>query len=216
MFKQSVEIERRKLFCTLEGCSGSGKTLNALMIAQALSDNTYLIDVAESGLSRGYDDKFPHSIAEIQGSLKSFFSACELLKKMEEGVVIVDSLSSLWERLLEWKADMDGEKSQGSQWTNWDRIGKQWSKVISSLQGLPMHHVLACVRQKEKLDLTDKKNPRKVPEQSIWKPETEFSFHNRFQLRDHFIFCVQPRGLPRWQDQEWMRLTPELAKEMFA
>ena len=141
----------------LYGKTGSGKTLTALLFAEALakiegkriayidtekSTAFYIRDVAERVV---HPEAFDIDIVET----KSLFEALEAMESLDpevHGVVVIDSITALWEAA---KATYQGKlTSKGSiPVQGWGPIKRPYKKLISLLMPDRPYHGIICGRE---------------------------------------------------------------------
>lgn len=153
---RKARAEQAALKLGLYGPAGSGKTLTALLLAEGLARKTgtrfamvdtergsdfYTRDVAERTVHpAGFDFD-----ALYTRSLTEALDAVAGLRPADHGVVVIDSLTHLWEAAI---AAYVGRKTRADSipMHAWGKIKKPYKDLIHRLLGSPLH-VILCGRQ---------------------------------------------------------------------
>lgn len=153
---RKAKAEQASLKIGVYGQAGSGKTLTALLLAEGLAAHAgkrvafvdtergtdfYVKHVPERRVHPepfDFDAEYSRSISEVMSSVRS-------LKPTEYGVVVIDSVTHLWEAAIN---AYDGKKGRGGQipFNQWGRIKKPYKDLMAYLLNSPMH-VILCGRQ---------------------------------------------------------------------
>ena len=134
----------------ISGCSGSGKTFSSLKLARGLTGNTGKVAVidTENGSSRLYADltEFYHADLAPPYEFRKFIEAVKQAERAGFDCVIIDSLSHLWQGILDEKANLD--RKGGNQYTNWSEPTKNLNETMQVILQSKIH-VIACLRAKQ-------------------------------------------------------------------
>ena len=148
--------EQAALKLGIYGPPGSGKTMTALLMAEGLAKHTgkriamcdtehgsdfYCQGVPTRKIhpdAFDFDALYTRSLMEVSTSVKA-------LNPAEYGVVIIDSITHLWEAA---RAAYDGKTTRIGTipMQAWGKIKKPYKDLMSSLLGSPMHMII-CGRQ---------------------------------------------------------------------
>lgn len=155
------ERSKAKIKMALQGSSGSGKTMSALLIAKGLA-NGNLSKVAVIDSENGSADLYAHLGNYNIITLKSFspndyVEAISICESAGMEVIIIDSTSHCWNYLLDYHASLPGNS-----FTNWQKINPMEKKFIDKILQCNAH-VIATMRVKQDYVLSDK-NGKMVPE----------------------------------------------------
>lgn len=166
-----------KIRLALTGCSGSGKTFSALLIARGLADSWEQIAIIDS--ENGSADLYSHLGAYQVLTLTAPFSpekyiqAIEVCEAANVQVIVIDSITHSWEFLLDVHSNMTGNS-----FTNWGKITPRQNHMIQRMLNSPTH-VIATMRSKQDyvINLKNGKNvPEKVGLKSIQREGVDYEF----------------------------------------
>lgn len=152
-----------KLKLGIAGPSGAGKTYSALRLAMGLTNNgkVALIDTENASASL-YADKFGFCTANMTAP----FIVPKFIKAIDEAVaagfdcLIIDSISTEWQELLQEKERLD-TNPKANQYTNWGPITKKHEDFKRAFVQAPIH-IIACMRSKQDYILQER-NGKQVP-----------------------------------------------------
>lgn len=153
-FKKAVR-KKMKARVAIQGPSGSGKTAQSLRFAYGLAGDWGKIGVIDTenesaGLyvnsdhTGGYIGEFLHAPMEAPYTVDKFIEYINDAEQElgEGGVLIIDSFSMEWERLLEWQLELGGK------FHNWKEPKKAHKRLIQKILASPLH-VIVTVRVKQ-------------------------------------------------------------------
>ena len=183
-FKRATK-EKLLLRVCLCGVSGSGKTLTALKIAEALGRPVRGID-SERGSMRKYADKVaPFEVLELESDQ----SAAAYVAAIDEasydgfrGTLVIDSLSHAWigkGGALEQVDRIASQSRSGNSFTAWREVTPMHNKLVDALLAFP-GHVIVTLRVKTEYILEEgargTKIPRKIGTQPVMRDGIEYEF----------------------------------------
>lgn len=184
-FKKAAP-KREYMKAGLYGKTGSGKTLTTLLIAEKLAELEgkriayidtekstafYVRDVAERKV---HPAAFDIDILET----KSIFEALEAVESLDpatHGVVVIDSITALWDAA---KATYQGPTTSkgGIPIQAWGPIKKPYKRIISLLLDGPFHAFI-CGREGVEMEEDDDGNPKVVGAKMKSEGETPYEPH---------------------------------------
>lgn len=181
MFKKATR-EKAKLRMGIAGPSGSGKTFTALAIAMGLStDGSIALIDSEQGSSLFYSNQFDFDQADLES-----FDPLEYVRKIQEAakagysVLIIDSLSHAWHRILEEVDLVAARRFKGNTWSAWsDVTPRLYRPLINAILTYP-GHIIVTFRSKTQTameqDSNGKNQVKKVGTKVEQKENIEYEF----------------------------------------
>jgi hypothetical protein len=161
---QKAQRNKAKIKIGLQGASGSGKSMSALLLAYGLCNSweKILVIDSENNSAHLYSHLGGYSIIGISApfSPEKYIEALNLAVNAGFEVVIIDSISHEWEGaggIL----DIHGSMA-GNSFTNWNKITPRHNAFVNAILQSPVH-VLATIRTKQDYVLVEK-NGKQVPE----------------------------------------------------
>ena len=116
------ERKRAKIKMALQGSAGSGKSYSSLMIAKGLTSGD-LSKVAVIDTENGSADLYVHLgnynvlILTPPFTPENYIKAIEVCEQAGMEVIIMDSISHVWDELLDFHS-----KLAGNSFTNWAKV----------------------------------------------------------------------------------------------
>lgn len=158
---QKAERKKAKIKIGLQGSSGSGKSMSALLLAYGLCNDWSKVIVvdSENGSAHLYSNLGGYSVISISAPFnpEKYIDAINLAVNAGFEVVIIDSISHEWEAIL----DIHGSMA-GNFFTNWNKITPRHNAFVNAILQSPVH-VLTTIRTKTDYVLVEK-NGKQVPE----------------------------------------------------
>lgn len=200
--------KRAKIKLALEGCSGSGKTYSALLLAYGLTHDWSKIAVidSENGSADLYANLGPYNVLTISDyNPETYIDALNVCAHAGMEVIIVDSISQSWDCLLEQHASM-----AGNSFTNWSKITPRQNDLVQRILNVPCH-VICTMRTKQDYVLAEK-NGKMVPEKVGLKAvmrdgiDYEFTIVLDINLKHHATASKDRTGL--FIDKPEFTITP--------
>ncbi len=180
---QPAERKQVKIKLALQGSSGSGKTMSALLLAFGITGDWSKIAVVdtENGSASLYAHLGPYQIIHLAPpfSPERYIKAMEICEENQIQVVVIDSISHCWEYLLDVHANMTGNS-----FTNWARITPRQSAFINKVLQSSCH-VIATMRTKTEYVLSEKNGksvPEKVGLKAVQRDGVDYEFTLVFDL----------------------------------
>lgn len=161
---QKAQRNKAKIKIGLQGASGSGKTMSALLLGYGLCNSWEKIAVidSENNSAHLYSHLGAYNVIGILAPFnpEKYIEALALAVKAGMEVVIIDSISHEWEG-VGGIIDLHGSMA-GNSFTNWNKITPRHNAFVNAILQSPVH-VLATIRTKQDYVLVEK-NGKQVPE----------------------------------------------------
>jgi len=174
--------KQAKIKMALEGCSGSGKTYSALLIAYGLTSNWGKIAVidAENGSANLYAHLGNYNVLSLpQFTPETYISAIDICEKAGMEVIIIDSMSHCWENLLNFHASL-----QGNSFVNWGKVTPRQNALVQKILQSNCH-IIATMRTKQDYVLSEKNGkmiPEKVGLKAVMRDGIDYEFTLVFDI----------------------------------
>ena len=183
---RQAERKRAYMKMALQGSSGSGKTMSALLLAYGLCGDWQKIAVidTEAGSSNLYAHLGGYQVLalEPQHTPERYVEAIETCLEAGAEVVIIDSISHCWEYLLEYHGNL-----QGNSFANWNKVTPRHRAFVDAILHAKAH-VIATMRSKTDYALSEK-NGKQVPEKvglkAVQRDGVDYEFTLVFDLDNH-------------------------------
>lgn len=167
----------------LQGASGSGKTMSALLLAYGLCNdwNKILVIDTENGSADLYSNLGTYNVISIAQPFtpEKYIEALQLAKTSDIEVVIIDSISHCWDYLLELHSNM-----AGNSFTNWGKITPRQNAFINSILQANVH-IIATMRVKQDYVLNQKDGkyvPEKIGLKAVQRDGVDYEFTLVFDI----------------------------------
>ena len=190
------ERKQAKIKLALQGSAGSGKSLSALLLAQGLTNNN-LDKVAVIDTENGSADIYSHVgnynvlILQPPFTPEKLIEAIEVCEKAEMEVIILDSISQVWEELLDYHS-----KLPGNSFANWSKVTPRQKAFINKILQADAH-VIATMRSKQDYVLQQKDGkymPEKVGLKAVQRDDVSYEFTIVFDIDiKHFSLASKDR-----------------------
>ncbi|MBA9073511.1 hypothetical protein GGR22_001637 [Flavobacterium gossypii] len=195
---QLRQSERRKakIKMALQGSSGSGKTMSALLLANGLTNGNYskvaVID-SENGSADLYAHLGQYNVLSLKPPFtpENYIKAIEVCEKAGMEVIIIDSISQSWEELLDYHSSL-----AGNSFTNWAKVTPRQNAFIDKILQADAH-VIATMRTKQDYVLNQKDGkfiPEKVGLKAVQRNDLDYEFTLVFDIDiKHFAVSSKDR-----------------------
>ncbi|WP_235917420.1 AAA family ATPase [Hymenobacter busanensis] len=199
----------------LQGPSGAGKTMSALLVAHGLTGGNWskvaVIDTERS--ADLYADLGAYNVLQLGAPFtpERYLQALDACEQAGMEVVVLDSISPCWEHLLDYHASLPGNS-----FSNWSKVTPRHNALVEGITRSPLH-VIACARSKTEYVLADR-NGKQVPEKVGMKPiqrdgiDYEFTLVFELDLK-HYATATKDRTR-LFMDQPPSKLTPQVGEKL--
>ena len=209
--------KQAKIKLALQGTSGSGKTMSALLLASGITtwDKIAVVDT-ENHSADLYAHLGNYNVLQLSNPFtpERYIKAIEVCENAGMEVVIADSITHEWDGsggIL----DLHGNMA-GNSFTNWSKMTPRHNAFVQKILESDCH-IISTIRTKSDYTLTDKNGkmvPEKVGLKGIQRDGIDFEFtivfdldikHNATASKDRTgLFMDKPEGI----------ITPEYGKRI--
>lgn len=195
---QIAKRKQAKIKLGIQGCSGSGKTYSALLVAFGLCGDWGRIAVIDT-------ENYSASLYAHLGGFKvlniatpfspeKYIEAIRLCENAGIEVIIIDSVSHEWEGaggILEIHSNM-----QGNSFTNWSKLTPRHNAFVQAILQSTCH-IIGTIRTKQEYVLSEK-NGKQVPEKvglkGVTREGMDYEFTLVFDINiKHFVNASKDR-----------------------
>ena len=186
-----------KMRLGLQGCSGSGKSYSALLIAYGLTRDWHKIAVidSENGSADLYAGLGPYNVLPITDfTPETYIEAIHVCEKAGMEVIIIDSISQSWDNLLDYHASL-----QGNSFANWAKVTPRMNALVQTMLN-SCSHIICTMRTKQDYVLTEKNGkmvPEKVGLKAVMRDGIDYEFTLVFDIdiKHHAVASKDRTGL---------------------
>ena len=180
----------------LQGSSGSGKSMSALLIAKGLTaDNLSKVAVVdtENGSSDLYAHLGNYNVINLQPPYtpEKYMEAIDICINAGMDVIILDSISHCWDELIDFHS-----KLPGNSFTNWNKVTPRQKAFVDKILQSPAHFI-STMRTKQDYVLNQKNGkyvPEKVGLKAVQRDGVEYEFTIVFDIDiKHFATASKDR-----------------------
>lgn len=178
-----AERKNVKIKLGLQGSSGSGKTMSALLLAYGLTNDWTKIAIidTENHSAELYSHLGAYNVLNLEPpfSPERYKEAIEVCKKAQMEVIIIDSISMEWDYILEQHSQL-----AGNSYTNWSKFTPRHHSFVQSILQANAH-VICTLRAKQDYVLNEKNGkfiPEKVGLKSIQRDGLDYELTIVFEI----------------------------------
>jgi len=185
-----------KIKMALQGSSGSGKTMSALLLAKGLT-NDNLSKVAVIDTENGSSDLYAHlgsyNVLNMQPPYtpEKYIQAIDICLEAGMECILIDSISHCWDELIDFHS-----KLPGNSFTNWNKVTPRQKAFVDKILQSPAHFI-ATMRTKQDYVLNQKNGkfvPEKVGLKAVQRDGVEYEFTLVFDIDSkHFAVASKDR-----------------------
>jgi len=187
---RKAERRQAKIKLAIQGCSGSGKTFSALLLAFGLVNDWSKIVIidTENRSADLYAHLGAYNVLHLSPPLspEKYIRAMDVCEQADMEIIIIDSISHCWDFLLECHSKMPGNS-----YTNWSKITPRQKSFINRILQAECH-VISTMRTKQDYVLNQKNGkyvPEKVGLKAVQRDGVDYEFTIVFNL-DLAHFCT--------------------------
>lgn len=210
----------------IEGPSGAGKTMGALLIAKGLATDPSKVAFVdtENGSGELYADDARIGLDYMYASITAPFAPMKFVELIKEcvdsgmEVLVLDSLSHAWKYILNYKDVLDSRG--GNSFTNWGKAKPLYEELKTAILFSPLH-IIGCMRSKAEYALqagnNGKQEVKKLGTNPIAEPENEYEFTCVFTVDKEHMATTMLTGKDRtglFGHEAGFRITPEVGERL--
>ena len=145
--------------------------------------NIRVLEVLKFVERKGTEEKIDYgkSLQATMVAINKLMDLIETTKEGEEGTIVIDSASDIWEWLKQWLMEQKDLKYTASGYmmqTEWAKPNKRWADFLVTLKSCRWHVILTFKSRAE----YDCKGQRLDSNTAIWQGQTEFVWNNIGEL----------------------------------
>lgn len=215
-FTKATKTQSR-LRCGIMGPSNSGKTWQALTLANALG-KTAVIDT-ENGSASKYADLFGFDVINLTNHHPDEYGKMlDAAASAGYDAVVIDSLTHAWEatqRLV----DDEVIRTRGNSFQIWGKVGQVYNRLMQRIIQSPIH-VVATMRSKTEYVLEENDRGKKVPRKIGLAPQVRAGAEYEFDVvlecdHENNVWATKSR-CPSLNGQTWKKPKDEIASVLKA
>lgn len=206
-----------KLRACLIGVAGSGKTYSALRLATGLGGKIALIDTERKSASK-YADKFNFDVDEMDyPSIENMVKSIKNAESLGYNVLIIDSLSHSWQKLLEEVEKLTTTRFDGNSFRAWGVATPIQRQFIDLLLKTDMHVIFTLRAKTEyvmEMNEKGKMAPKRVGLAGEQGKDIEYEVDFLVMIdRNHSAEVIKDRS-GKFQDEFIEQITEETGKTL--
>lgn len=180
-----AERRRSKIRVWLSGMSSSGKSYSALELAKGFGGKVAMIDT-ENSRGEMYGGKYEYDALQLEAphTPERYIDAIRAAEQGGYNVLIIDSMSHEWTRLLEEKGRLD--ERGGNQYTNWNKPTARHNALLEAVIQSPIPYIIQTCRVKRDYVLTEnekgKMEPKLVGLANVQRDGAEYDLSIEFRI----------------------------------
>ena len=190
------ERRRAKIKMALQGSAGSGKTYSSLLLAKGLINGDFskvaIVD-SENGSADLYAHLGQYNVLSLAPPFtpEKYIQAIDVCLKSGMKVIILDSISQVWDELLDFHS-----KLPGNSFTNWNKVTPRQKAFVDKILQADAH-IIATMRTKQDYVLNQKDGkyiPEKVGLKAVQRDGVDYEFTLVFDIDSkHFAVASKDR-----------------------
>jgi len=190
------ERKRAKIKMALQGSAGSGKTYSSLLLAKGLINGDFskvaIVD-SENGSADLYAHLGQYNVLSLTPPFtpEKYIQAIDVCLKAGMNVIILDSISQVWDELLDFHS-----KLPGNSFTNWNKVTPRQKAFVDKILQADAH-IIATMRTKQDYVLNQKDGkyiPEKVGLKAVQRDGVDYEFTLVFDIDSkHFAVASKDR-----------------------
>lgn len=192
---QKATKKQCKLRCGIMGPSNSGKTWDALTLANALG-KTAVLDT-ENGSASKYADLFQFDVLNLEDHHPNrYIEMIEAAENAGYDAIVIDSLTHAWDKTQE-LVNEETIRTKGNSFQIWGRVGKLYNNLMAKIVKSKIH-VIATMRSKTEYVLEENERGKKVPKKIGMAPQVRQGAEYEFDVvlevdHEHNVWATKSR-----------------------
>lgn len=152
-----------KLKVAVDGPSGSGKTMGALALAKGITNGGKIaLADTENGSASLYADRFDFDTVSLANAdPKTVQQVIDAAVAAGYDALVIDSLSHVWQAVLNAKDDHDRNNPKSNSFANWRLFAPKWEGLMQHILNAPIH-IIATMRSKQAYEQVEQNGRKQV------------------------------------------------------
>ena len=214
---RTAQRKQAKIKLAMEGVSGSGKTMSALLLASGMADWSKIAVIdTENHSADLYAHLGDYNVLQLSKPFtpERYIKAIEACEAAGMEVVLIDSVSHEWEGsggILDLHGNMPGNS-----FTNWAKMTPRHNAFVQKILESNCH-IIATIRTKTDYTLTEKNGkmvPEKVGLKGITRDGMDYEFTIVFDLDIKHLAKASKDRTGLFMDQPEEVITPEHGRKI--
>jgi hypothetical protein len=214
---RKAQRKQAKIKLAMEGVSGSGKTMSALLLASGMADWSKIAVIdTENHSADLYAHLGDYNVLQLSKPFtpERYITAITTCEEAGMEVILIDSVSHEWEGsggILDLHGNMPGNS-----FTNWAKMTPRHNAFVQKILESPCH-IISTIRTKTDYTLTEKNGkmvPEKVGLKGITRDGMDYEFTIVFDLDIKHLAKASKDRTGLFMDKPEEVITPEHGKKI--
>lgn len=214
---RKAQRQQAKIKLAMEGVSGSGKTMSALLLASGMADWSKIAVIdTENHSADLYAHLGEYNVLQLSKPFtpERYIAAIACCEEAGMEVIIIDSITHEWDGsggILDQHGNMPGNS-----FTNWAKMTPRHNAFVQKILDSPCH-VISTIRTKQDYVLSEKNGkmvPEKIGLKGITRDGMDYEFTIVFDLDIRHLAKASKDRTGLFMDQPESIVTPEFGKKI--